>query len=174
MRHEIRVGSKKYYLEHNDNEDLLDVDSITQIDMSNLYGEAATIMAVMNRVGLMKAEVQKDVDSAQLECDVLGGQIKKKYRREAALTGGHFFLDGEIKVKSTEKALEDCFLTNTDWQDAKQEVIELRLYLASLQSVYWSLKSKDDKLKNFMSGVTPREFVSEIVEGKINGIIISK
>mgnify|MGYP003207193385 FL=1 len=40
-------------------DDVLDIDRLTSIDYTNLYGEAVTVSALLNKVGMLRAEAEK-------------------------------------------------------------------------------------------------------------------
>ena len=52
------------------------------------------------------------------------------------------------------------------------EVIRLQKQRDIINSLYWAVKSKDDKLNRLTDKIRPEEFEKEIVESEINGIII--
>ena len=93
-------------------EDTVDIDKLTSIEYSNLYGEAVTVSALLNKVGLLRAEAEKKVAECKLEKEVYEAQTKKEWRREANRNGGKFTLaleDGEVEeIKLSEKALDEA------------------------------------------------------------------
>jgi hypothetical protein len=70
MKTVLHLGNRPVTLETRDFDDNVDVDALTKIDHSNLYGEAVTVPALLNHVGLLKAEVQNAYDLKKLECEV--------------------------------------------------------------------------------------------------------
>ena len=63
--------------------------------------------------------------------------------------------------------------------EKEQESKFVRLKLLDVQrdrdyinSLYWSAKSKDDKLNKLSEKLRPDDFNKEIIEGKLNGISI--
>ena len=80
----------------------------------------------------------------------------------------------DVKIKATEKALETCFETDDKWIELKKAFITAEKNFNSLSSLYWACQDKSRKLNTLVNGVTPSEFVSEMIEGKINGILIQK
>lgn len=101
-------------LQTNGFEDTVDIDKLTSIEYSNLYGEAVTVSALLNKVGLLRAEAEKKVAECKLEKEVYEAQTKKEWRREANRNGGKFTLaleDGEVEeIKLSEKALDEALL----------------------------------------------------------------
>ena len=102
----VEEGDKTIVLHSPDTDEDIELDEVTTINYSNLYGEAVTISALLNKVGMWKAEYERKAKEAKLYCDVFVSQLKKKYRREALKNHGQVSVDGEA-VKLTEKGLDE-------------------------------------------------------------------
>jgi hypothetical protein len=59
-------------------------------------------------------------------------------------------------------------------QIKRKALINAKHNLEIADSLYWSVKSKDQKLNNLVTGVTQEELFDELVEGTVNNIIIRK
>lgn len=195
MKYTIHVGNKPIVLEHGNLDDLIDVDSLTIIDVSNIFGEAVTISAAANRIGMLKAEVEERLSQSKLDLKVFEADFKAQLRAEANNNGGKFNIrfkrdavdtddpedvdkNGKVtdftEVKITEKALETSFENDPEWIKVKQRTIQDENIVGKLASLYWAVQDKARKLNNLTTNVTPEEFVGEMVEGKVNGILIKK
>lgn len=178
MEYKIEIGEGKFItLQHDAFEDIINVDDLTKIDTSNIYGEAVTISAALNRVGLLRAATQERIDEIKLKLKIYEGNFKADLRMQASDSGGYYNIrvqNKDVKVKSTERALETCFETDKKWIELKKKFIRYENNFSALDSLYWSCNNKAAVLKNLVSGTTPEEFVSEMIEGKINGILITK
>lgn len=177
MRYTIHVGDKPIILEHGDFDSTINVDDLTIIDTSNIFGEAVTISAAANRIGLIKAEVEAIMALAKLGYKIYEGKFKANLRKQAAEDGGYYKLrvdDVDVKVKLTEKALDTCFETDDEWKEKKEAFIEAEKNWNSLGALYWATQDKSRKLNGLIVGTTPADFVDQMIEGKINGILIKK
>ena len=177
MEYKINVGGQEITLYHDNMDSSINVDDLTKIDVGNIYGDAVTISAAVNRIGLIKAEVEALVGETKLEYKIYEGQFKAKLRKQAANNGGFYTIrigNEDVKIKATEKALETCFETDDKWIELKKAFITAEKNFNSLSSLYWACQDKSRKLNTLVNGVTPSEFVSEMIEGKINGILIQK
>lgn len=151
----------------------VDVDRLTAIDYSNLYGEAATVSALLNKIGLLRAEAEKTMAEKKLERDVYEAEKKRIWRREANSNGGKFTVDGD-EVKLSEKALDEALLLDDGYQDLSMEFIDAQRNFSMLDSLQWSVQDKSKKLNNMLKPVTPQEFINELVEGEVNSFFITK
>lgn len=149
------------------------LEDITSINYSNLYGEVVTIPALLNKIGQWKADYERKAREAKLYCDVYVSELKRQYRREAANNNGKVSIDDE-EFKLTEKGLDELVLLNDKYQEYLMEQIEIESKRDKLDALWWATKSKDQKLNNLLPKVTPKEFVSELIEGKINSFTIVK
>jgi hypothetical protein len=177
MEYKINVGGQEITLYHDNMDSSINVDDLTKIDVGNIYGDAVTISAAVNRIGLIKAEVEALVGETKLEYKIYEGQFKAKLRKQAANNAGFYTIrigNDDVKIKATEKALETCFETDEKWIELKKAFITAEKNFNSLSSLYWACQDKSRKLNTLVNGVTPSEFVSEMIEGKINGILIKK
>lgn len=154
-------------------EGTVDVDRLTAIDYSNLYGEAVTVSALLNKIGLLRAEAEKTMAEKKLERDVYEAEKKRVWRREANANAGKFTVDGE-EVKLSEKALDEALLLDDGYQDLSMEFIDAQRNFSMLDSLQWSVQDKSKKLNNMLKPVTPQEFVNDLVEGEVNSFYITK
>jgi hypothetical protein len=177
MQYKIRVGETELTLVHDNMDASINVDDLTKIDVGNIYGDAVTISAAVNRIGLIKAEVEGIMAETRLDYKIYEGTFKAKLRKQAANNAGFYTIrigNEDVKIKATEKALETSFETDEGWIALRKKYIKAEKNFNSLSSLYWACQDKSRKLNSLVSGVTPQEFVGEMIEGKINGILLKK
>lgn len=173
MKTIIHIDSQPLELVMADFDSEIDVDEITSIDYSNLFGESVTVSALMNRIGILKARAEAIYAEKKLEFDIYEAGIRKRLRREAAMNGNYFKVDDQ-QIKLTENSLEEVVILDAGWQVNKKNVIKAQETLNKIDSIYWAISSKSKKLEIMLKPVTPEEFFNELVEGKVNGILINK
>ena len=83
MQYTIHVGDTPITLEHDNLDSTINVDDLTIIDTSNIFGEAVTISAAVNRIGLLKSEVEARMSETKLSYKIYEGEFKAKLRRQA-------------------------------------------------------------------------------------------
>ena len=145
MKIMVEIGTKTVVLVSPDKDEEIELDDVTTINYSNLYGEAVTVSGLLNKVGLMKVEYEKKAKEEKLFCDVFAANLRKKLRREAATNGGRITIDGE-SFKLTEKGLEDAILLNEQYQKNLMNLIEIESKRDKLDTLFWAVQSKDKKL----------------------------
>ena len=170
----IRVGEKPLTLLFNSFKDEIDIDELTKIEYSNLYGEAVTISALLSKIGIMRAEAEKHQNQVKLVHEIFEANLKKKHRSFAAQNGGKISLQNGELLKLTENSLDEIIKVDISWQRTKEDYIEAKRQYEYIDAIFWAVNSKDKKLNNLIKGITPEELYEELVEGVINGIAIKK
>jgi len=174
MKTVVHLGDKPVTLAMSDFDDEIDVDQLLSIDYSNLYGEAVTVSALLNKIGVMLAESEYQVKNEKFEFDIYEAEVRKKFRRSSAINSGKFEdPDGDF-IKLTESSLDEAVKRDPAWKIKKKNVIGAERNFSFIDKLYWACQSKDKKLNNLIRGVSPEELYEELVEGKINSIVIKK
>lgn len=177
MEYKIQIGEQEITLFHDNMDSSINVDDLTKIDVGNIYGDAVTISSAVNRIGLIKAEVESLMGETKLDYKIYEGTFKARLRKQAANDSGFYKVrigNEDVRIKATEKALETCFETDLEWIALKRKFITAEKNFNSLSSLYWACQDKSRKLNSLVNGVTPKEFVEEMIQGKVNGILIKK
>jgi hypothetical protein len=140
----------------------LNTDTLCQIDYSNIYGEIVTLPALLNRVSVLKAEVENRFATEKVELDIYEAQLRKQFRSKSTTDG----------KKPTVQEVEDELTMDLGWQNKKKKLIRYQKDVDYVMAFFFALRSKDEKLNNIKSNVTPLDFEKEIVSGIINTIMI--
>lgn len=159
----IPIGDKTITLKQSEIDGDIDMDEVTQIQYSNLYGEIVTVSALLNKIGILKADIDNQYDEYKLDCQIFESSKRKQFIGSALAMGDK---------KPTESQCEDFLNTDPDVIAKRKRLLTHKKGCDYINSIYWSVKSKDDKLSVLMKGVTPEDFASNIVEGVVNGFFI--
>lgn len=169
----VHFGNAPVKLITNGFEETLDIDRLTAINYENLYGEAVTISALLNKIGMLRADAEREMSEKKLVRDVLEATLKKGWRREANVNRGRFTVGGE-DIKLSEKALDEALLLNEEYQERSLDYIDAQKNFSVLDSLLWAVQDKSRKLNNLLKPVTPQEFLNDLVEGEVNTYFIKK
>lgn len=162
----IPIEGKVIVLKYQDfDSDGIDLDQVTQIDYSNLYGEIVTISSLLNRVGILRAQVENIFNDFKLEVSIFESQKRKEFIRQSLIRG---------EKKPSESTLEDEINIDREVIAMRKRLNELQRDFNYIDAVYWAIQSKDKKLSVLMKGVTPEEFANGIIEGTVNTFYIKK
>lgn len=142
----------------------IDVDELTKIDYSNLFGEMVTSATLVNRVGILRAEFQNRLSEEKVNLDIYEANLRKTFRSNKTIDG----------KKATVQEADDAILSDPIWQGRKKKLINIERDFNYIDALYWAVQSKDKKLSAITKQVTPTEFEQGIIEGVVNGIMVKK
>lgn len=158
----LHTKNKTITLTTTDFDDEVDVDELTKIDYTNIYAETITVSALLNKVGLLKAEAQNNFSHKKVEFAIFEAELDRLIRQKAK--------SNEEKI--TEKVVEQRIILDPAWKIQKRNLINAERDLQFIESLYWAIQSKDTKLNVLCKGVIPEEHEHELIEGKINSVYI--
>lgn len=160
----VHLGNRPVTLNFKDFEDGVDTDALLRIDHGNLYGEAVTISAFLNQIGILKVEADRVASTKKLEADIYEADLKQSIRKNAVSAG----------KKITENGITEKIDCDPGVIIKKKAVIKADYEAGIMNSLLVSAKSKDKKLDNLVRGVSPEELYQELIEVSINNILIKK
>jgi hypothetical protein len=157
MEHNIKVGDKTFNVIDNTFQENINIESLVSIDTNNLFGEAMSITQLKNQIGLLKSQLENDINNLKLDIKIFESTFVMNIRKTASKNSNkyQFEEDGEVyEIKVTEKYLDTCFYTNQDWKDLNRDLIEKQKSLSDLDVLYWSANNKSNKLDNMLQGTS--------------------
>ena len=157
----VHFKNKVIKLHFKEFDDHIDIDELTKIDYSNLYAELITVPALMNRVGLWKAEADNAVAESRLERDIKMAEVASLTRNNSS-------------KKLTVAEVAEAVTLDPSVQNLKRIRIRKGKEAGYLDSLYWAIKSKEQKLNRIgeKMNLSPEEFEKNLIEGTWNGILI--
>ena len=166
MKKIINIGENEYSLTMGDFDDDIDIDSLLKIDYSNLVGELVTFPIIENRIGIMLADAESKVSEVKLNRDIMEAKLKEKYAMKLT--------EENSGKKPTVDAINAAVMQDKGYQVLLKAKIEAEKTRDYANSLLWSAKSKSNKLEKLSLTIQNQDIPEEILEGKINGIVIKK
>ena len=159
----VNLGKKSFTLRFQGFDSEIDLDDLTKIHYENIYGELVTISALLNRVGLLKSEADNELAELKLTNEIHDANLRKTFKSQ--------------KIAAQEKYnlqdIDDAVITDPTYKNNQLKLNRLQKQVNDINSIYWAVKSKDDKLTNLRSSFTPEDFEANIFDSVINGFMIS-
>lgn len=143
-------------------EDEIDPDKITRIDLNNLIAEIITTPVLVNRWGIIMAEMESVHNKEKLKLEILCANEKEKIRNSLTEKSGKKPTIGEV---------DDALIQKPIYKLANEKVLEAKKVAEIVKSIYWAVKDKSDKL-NKLSLTIQREDLENIQNITINGVKI--
>jgi hypothetical protein len=129
-----------------------------------LTNEIAISSIVLNRIGQLKARADGEYREIEFDLKVYENEIREKTRASLAkrsIDEGSF----------TAKQIFDRDLANDVGLKLKtKKVIRLKADVASIEQLYWAIKSKDDKLQHISKSVVFSDFERELSQQSLDKI----
>jgi hypothetical protein len=164
----VELGNKIYSFHHIPFDAKVDMDSLTMIHYHNIVGEIITIATLMNRVGNLKADADNAVREVKMDHRILEAQKSEYYRKRLTAE-----VNGKAKAP-TQKAVDDAVCVNQDVRDSELNLYRVMKQADIVDSLYWSVKSKEMKLNQISNNIAPSDFEKDILEESINGVMIKE
>lgn len=168
----IPIGNKTFTLTFSPFDTDLDLDDLTSIHHSNLYGEMATISTLLNKVGLLKEDMEDVVKDHDLQLSTYKADLSEMYRKNLSKRENYVRKEGYKIVEPGSTEIENNVYRDKGYQLKYRENLRMHKNLGYINILYWSLKKKSDILENLSKNTTPKEFQSGIITGKINTIML--
>jgi hypothetical protein len=162
----IQIGGNTYKLIFDNFDDDVDIDSLLKIDYSNLIGELVTFPVILNRFGILLAEAESQVAENKLNMDVYEAKTKEKLRIELA--------EQNNGKAPTVEALNNAVVSNKAYQAMKRKYIEVVKTRDYINSIFWAVKDKSEKLNKLSLSIQPGDLSDSVIEGKVNNVLIKK
>lgn len=140
-----------------DEDDEVNLDKMLTIDTANIHAEIATIPVLLNRFGFLLADANNAAETAKLQMDITEAQLADAFRNKA--------LDSGEKQPSNEKVGEHV-TKNPAYIVKKQLYLKRIKERDYMNSLYWALKSKDQKLQQLMGTIEAADMAESIINAR--------
>lgn len=149
----------------------LDIDELTKIHYHNIVGEVLTCSVLLNRVGNLLAEVNANLSESKLDFDIFLAQMQEEKRK--TLTFEETDAKGNVKTnKPTVAEVENSVIRTPQYKVKKKNIIRLQKEVDYVNSLYWAVKDKCEKVNKLSDKLRPEEFENEVVEESINSVYL--
>ena len=162
----IQIGGNTYKLIFDNFDEDVDIDSLLKIDYSNLIGELVTFPVILNRFGILLAEAESQVAETKLNMDVYEAKTKERLRIELA--------EQNNGKAPTVEALNNAVVSNKAYQAMKRKYIEVVKTRDYINSIFWSVKDKSEKLNKLSLSIQPGDLSDSVIEGRVNNVLVKK
>lgn len=162
----IQIGGNTYKLIFDNFDEDVDIDSLLKIDYSNLIGELVTFPVILNRFGILLAEAESQVAETKLNMDVYEAKTKERLRIELA--------EQNNGKAPTVEALNNAVVSNKAYQAMKRKYIEVVKIRDYINSIFWAVKDKSEKLNKLSLSIQPGDLSDSVIEGRVNNVLVKK
>lgn len=142
----------------------INLDNLLRIDYSNIFGEVITIPVLENQVGRLLADLRNYSKEQKLKVEMKEAEVRKLFRNARSNEGGK---------PPTIQETDDHVTMDPIVSNLRFRLIRIEKDVEQIEALYDACKSKSFKLNNLSKSITPEGFEKQLVEGRINGVLIS-
>lgn len=151
----------------------INVDELTKINYSNLYGEMITIPTLTNKVGIIRAEAEYNMSMSKLDRNIKAAELNEYYRKKLSYEHVNYKKETVWKAPNND-TVTAAIDRDIEYINICKRYIRMTKNFNNIDSLFWSVKDKAGILKKMGESMklTPEDFEKNIVEGAINGMMI--
>jgi hypothetical protein len=142
-------------------EEEINMTQLLKIDISNIHADYATFAIVLNQVSLVQVEADYNVNMAKMNLEKYEAELAERLRN-----------DFEPEEGSRSKTMSNERVNHAIAKDPKY-LVKKQIYFKRLKeqgyinSLYWSMKSKDEKLNRLMNNLHTEDMEEALLNKKI-------
>jgi len=163
---EITISTKVF-----ENQEEIDIDKILRIDHNHLLAESLTFSVILNGLGMLMIDSEHKVKESKLDLEIWYSKERDRVRlswdedpERKAVRGAKYTMD----------QIKDAVESSAVYRMKKRKIAELEKAYGYMNTIYWSAKSKDQKLNSITSEIVKGELNFDEINGKkFNGVMIS-
>jgi hypothetical protein len=160
----IPIGDRVVILKIHDM-DLDDLEDAIKITYDNILGEILTFPVILNRIGMLRADMEHIVNMAKRDLEVRAANLNEHYKKSLTI------IDGEKRKYPTVNEIESAVTRDPIYNKEREAYYRKQKHLGYIESIYWAARSKDQKLNN-IQGITPSDFEKNLLESRVNNVMI--
>ena len=162
----IKIHTEKHILTINYGAWEMDIqiDDLCRIQYDNIFGEMVTAPALLNKVGLLRADVEAETKEERLDLKMYEADRYSFHSKQLVGQG----------QKNTGTAVSALVDEDPLVYAKRKKLIQKEKELAYVEAMYWAVRDKSEKLNHILRPVTPEEFADQIIEGTINTLMIKR
>lgn len=156
----FNLGDKMVKFTVEDFKDEVDLDQLLKIDYGNLMAELITFPVILNKLGILNAQMENQLREAKLNFKIREAKLSKQVRAELSTE----------KAKPTINEVSDALQSNKIYQKYQREYFEAELHKDYITSIYLSAREKGSKLEKLSLTLKSGDFDEAIIQKQLNNV----
>lgn len=141
-----------------------DPDTIFEIDPFNIVGELITIPVLVSRLGVLVAEMAGFVKKQKVRLKFKEAEVSKLFRNKESVSG---------RKKPTLNEVEEHLTLDPVLNNLRLKLIRHEEDLQKIEVMHEAAQKKSFNIGILGRNLVPKEFEKELIEGTINGVLIT-
>ena len=168
----IDIGDRKLVLRTNlfEGGDEIDIDRILRIDHNYIVAESLTFSVLLNKLGILMIDAESKVKEARIDMEIWISKERERLRTEWDADPDRPVVRGS---KYTIDQIKDAVDSSATLRIKRKRINELEKIYGYLNTIYWSAKSKDQRLNEFTKQIRDEDIDFSELNGRVfNGVTI--
>lgn len=162
----LTFGEKVISFKFEEFDDNLDIDKLLKIDYENLVAEILTFPVVVNKLGLLAADMDNELQQAKLNLAIYEAKRKNELREELQ----QYDDNGKPKRAPGVDEVESAMQIEAKWKIMKKKIFKADKEKEYIYSVYSSAKDKSNKLDKLSLTVKTGDIDDKIIQKQLNNV----
>lgn len=159
----FNIGDKVVKFTVRDFDKNVDIDKLLKIDYGNLVAELVTFPVVVNRLGLLAADMDNEVNLAKLNLSMTEAKLKAQIRKELTASD-------EKGKKPTISEVDDALTLNKVFVSKKKKYINKIRDKEYMYSIFFAAKDKSKKLDKLSLTIKTGDIDMDIIQSQLNNV----
>lgn len=156
----FNIGDKLIKFTIEDFEDNVDIDRLLKIDYGNLVAELITFPVILNKIGILNADMESELRLAKMNFKIREAKIRNQVRE-------NFASDGK---KATVNEVEEGLIANKIYQKYQKDYYEIEKQKDYIMSIYISAKDKSEKLNKLSLTLRTGDIDEQLIQKQLNNV----
>ena len=169
----INVLGKELVIKCPSFENEVELLKMLSLEPQNFKEDFLTIDTLVNFFGTQYIQKENEYKLCKIQLEVKRGELYNKLK--VSLISSKTNAKGEVVDKlPTEEDIKSNIMIDKEYFEHSKKIIDLECEKNILENIFWCLKSKSEKLNIVCSNIQPEDFVSDVIENKMQKVKAKK
>lgn len=152
-----------------------DIDSVLKIDYTNVFAEIITFPVLLNRFGILLADIDNAIKLKESELEKEKADLKRQraiaerkafdaLKEEGIKSPTISQIEGVVHQNKEHQVFEDAY------RNSHVGLIEMQHDRDIVNSIYWACKTKSNMLEKLTDKLNPLDLEQDLIDFSINNI----
>lgn len=156
----FNIGDKMIKFTIQDFEQNVDIDRLLKIDYANLTAELITFPVVLNKIGILNADMEAELRLAKMNFKIREAKLRNQVRQNLVDEGS----------KATVNEVEEGLIKNKIYQKYQREYYEVEKQKDYIMSIYVAAKDKSEKLNKLSLTLRVGDIDESLIQKQLNNV----
>lgn len=157
----FQIGDKLIKFRIEDFTDNVDIDRLLKIDYGNLVAELITFPVILNKIGILNADMENELRLAKMNLKIREAKIQNQVRINLVDDGNK---------KPTVAEVSEALISNKVYQKYQKDYYEVEKQKDYIMSIYIAAKDKSEKLNKLSLTLRTGDIDEQLIQKQLNNV----